>query len=258
MTDAPRIVVVAAEPALAPRARQTAEQLGLALSTDPALAADIFLVVEEDRYFLQASAENPAQISIDFTAGKALHRRKFGGGINQPLAKALGLQKKSVTTVLDATGGLARDAFVLASLGAELTIVEQSPVLCLLIQAAIEKALDDEEVAPIVHRMKIMQGDSVAFLRTIDRAEKPDAVYLDPMYPPRQKTAAVKKEMQLLHKLIGPEGDSTQLLEAALDSAKKRVVVKRPLKAAPLSQSALAGSVKSANTRYDIYTPRQP
>jgi 16S rRNA (guanine1516-N2)-methyltransferase len=68
-------------------------------------------------------------VYVDFVEGKARHRRQFGGGKGQDIAKAIGLHKFKNPRVIDATAGLGREAFVLASLGCHLTLLERSPII---------------------------------------------------------------------------------------------------------------------------------
>jgi 16S rRNA (guanine1516-N2)-methyltransferase len=85
--------------------------------------------------------------------------------------------------------------------------------------------------------------------------ERPDVVYLDPMYPHRTKSALVKKEMRFLRDFAGDNPDAPELLLAALGCARQRVAVKRPATARPVAGPTPVGAVKSKNTRYDIYAP---
>ncbi|WP_445775347.1 class I SAM-dependent methyltransferase, partial [Shewanella sp.] len=64
-------------------------------------------------------------INVDFVSGAVAHRRKFGGGRGQSIAKAVGLKQGVTPTVVDGTAGLGRDAFVLASLGCKVIMVER-------------------------------------------------------------------------------------------------------------------------------------
>lgn len=59
----------------------------------------------------------------------------------------------------------------------------------------------------------------------------PQVIHLDPMFPSRDKSALVKKEMRLFKPLVGADDDAPDLLAAALALATHRVVVKRPRKA---------------------------
>jgi 16S rRNA (guanine1516-N2)-methyltransferase len=77
------------------------------------------------------------------------------------------------------------------------------------------------------------------------------------MFPERQKAAQVKKPMQLLQVLIEEEpDDGGGLLEAALQTARYRVVVKRPLRASWLADQQPSHQIKGSNIRFDIYALR--
>jgi 16S rRNA (guanine1516-N2)-methyltransferase len=73
------------------------------------------------------------------------------------------------------------------------------------------------------------------------------------MYPTREKSALVKKDMQLLHQLAGADMDSAELLAVARQKAGKRVVVKRPKGAEFVGEQKPGVSIQSKNTRFDIY-----
>lgn len=204
---------------------------------------------------LQTEAES-FQLSLNFIEGKSQHRRLYGGGKGQPLAKACGLSKHPEWTVLDATAGLGKDAFVLASLGAEMMLCEQNPVLYALLSDALLRASANEETALIVKRMQTVHVNAIDYLKTLNDipSARPDVIYLDPMYPARKKSAKIKKEMQILQYLVGHSDENVELLDMALQTAKHRVVVKRPKTAAMLNQTPPSFTVSSVNTRYDVYS----
>lgn len=208
------------------------------------------LLVEEQRLSLQVP-DIGKPVFIDFSSGKHDHRRKFGGGKGQPLAKAVGMKQGHTPYIIDATAGFARDAFVLASLGSTVTMLEQSPVISLLIEDALQQEEMDDEVRLITQRMTIHHANAIDFLSTVQ--ERPDIVYMDPMYPSRDKSALVKKEMQALHQLIGPDTNSEELLTMARQVALRRVVVKRPKGAEFVGNQKPSASIQSKNTRYDLY-----
>lgn len=194
-------------------------------------------------------------IHIDFISGDLAHRQKYGGGRGQSIAKAIGLkQGKPPPSVLDATAGLAKDAYVLACLGCSMTLVERSPIVAELIRDAIQRALDDEHFQTILEKgFKVINQSSIEYLTELANTELPDVVYLDPMYPDKKKSASVKKNMQILQKLLGKDEDTQELLSAALKVAKKRVVVKRPKGAESLTELRPTHTVESKKTRYDVY-----
>ncbi len=168
---------------------------------------------------------------VDFL-NAALHYRKNSFGKHQGLAKAVGLNKHEPMLVLDATTGLGRDAFILASMGCQVTMLEQSPVIYSLLNDGLKRAetIEDEELLSIIRQMTLHHANAQDWFAEIKRGAKakPDVIYLDPMFPPRSKNANVKKDIALLQEVLGFDEDSDSLIEAAKDCAKHRVVVKKP------------------------------
>lgn len=212
----------------------------------------IQLIITEQRIEIRApDLGNP--IFIDFVAGKNAHRRQFGGGRGQPLAKAIGLKKGATPTIIDATAGFGRDAFVLANLGCQITLIERNPFIATLIEDALNHAKDDQDISEVIKHMSLMNTDTIDYLSNLEDKHYPDVIYMDPMYPTRDKSSLVKKDMRLLHQLAGPDTDSEQLLTTARKTALKRVVVKRPKSAPFVGGQKPDTSIESKNTRYDIY-----
>ncbi len=189
-------------------------------------------------------------IKVDLVAGAAAHRRKFGGGRGQDIAKAVGLKHGFTPHVLDATAGLGRDAFVLASLGCQLTLMERMPVVAALLDDGLARAQLNVDVQDIANNMALIHASSID---NMSLANQPDVVYLDPMYPHREKSAAVKKEMRIFQSLVGEDLDADALLAPALALAKYRVVVKRPSYAPPLADKKPSMSIKMKKNRFDVY-----
>lgn len=192
-------------------------------------------------------------IKVDFVEGAVAHRRKFGGGRGQDIAKAVGLKHGFTPHVLDATAGLGRDAFVLASLGCQLTLMERMPVVAALLDDGIERAKLNGEVEAIAQNMSLIHASSI---ENMNLAVAPDVVYLDPMYPHREKSAAVKKEMRIFQSLVGEDRDADNLLEPALALAEYRVVVKRPSYAPPLANKKPSMSINMKKNRFDVYVKK--
>jgi len=189
-------------------------------------------------------------IKVDFVEGATAHRRKFGGGRGQDIAKAIGLKHGFTPHVLDATAGLGRDAFVLASLGCQVTLMERMPVVAALLDDGLERARLNNEVSEIIQRMQLVYSSSI---ESMNLTQDVDVVYLDPMYPHREKSAAVKKEMRVFQSLVGEDLDADKLLKPALSLAKYRVVVKRPSYAPPLANIKPSTSIKMKKNRFDVY-----
>ncbi|WP_217522948.1 class I SAM-dependent methyltransferase [Vibrio metschnikovii] len=219
------------------------------------------LVLTEQRLELRKTDEPKlGAIYVDWVTGAVAHRRKFGGGKGQSIAKAVGLNKGMVPTVLDATAGLGRDAFVLASLGCRVQMVERHPVVAALLDDGLARAKQDHEIGPWVsQRVTLLHASSHAALQHLaldSQFEQPDVVYLDPMYPHpehKKKTALVKKEMRVFQSLVGADHDADGLLAPALQLACQRVVVKRPDYAPWLAEQKPSMAIETKKNRFDVY-----
>lgn len=248
--------VFAERPALSEHAFALATALGLPPITDPAASdCSYWLCLTPERLELRARGPDaPGPVYVDFAQGRAAHRRRFGGGRNQPLARAVGLKKDRGISVVDASAGLGRDAFVLACLGCTVWMVERSPILAALLRDGMRRAASDPEIGPVVRdRLRLIAADSRDFLADLPVFQRPEVVYLDPMYPHRRKSALVKKDMRVLRELVGDDEDAADLLATALRCATRRAVVKRPRLAPALSGPAPGFHIISPNTRFDIY-----
>ena len=151
---------------------------------------------------------------------------------------------------VDATAGLGEDSLLLAAAGFSVTMFEKDPVIAALLRDALERAAGDPALAAVIARMELVEADSVAALRSWP--EPPDVVFLDPMFPERTKSAAVKKKFQLLHRLERPCEDERELLDAALAAGPRKVVIKRPPKGPWLAGVRPSYSLAGKAVRYDV------
>jgi len=231
----------------------------MTLSDPIALPASLALTTQEDRLVLKGNeADYGKPLSVDFVSGKAAHRRQFGGGRGQLVAKACGLSKGVTPSIVDATAGLGRDAFVLASLGAHVLLIERVAAIAALLEDGLARALRHADTAEIAARMMLRHGDAADTLADIvaNAQFDPQVIHLDPMFPHREKSALVKKEMRLFRELAGDDSDAPKLLEAALDIATHRVVVNRPRQAPPIVGPAPHHTIEGKTSRYDLYVHR--
>jgi 16S rRNA (guanine1516-N2)-methyltransferase len=252
--------VAASIPELSDAARQLANQLTLpylGVVTDTRFVEmDELLWLQSQGLQLQTTGKKaPGPTWCDFVSGAVAHRRKFGGGRGQMIAKAVGLKNGVTPRVLDATAGLGKDSFVLATLGCTVQMVERSPVVHALLSDGLQRAMSDEETAPIAARLSLIHRDAIEYLSDLrTAAEKPQVVYLDPMFPHTDKSALVKKEMRAFRGIVGDDNDASMLLDNALQVATGRVVVKRPRKAPTIDHRMPNHQLEGKSSRYDIYT----
>lgn len=172
---------------------------------------------------------------------------------------------------IDATAGLGQDSFLLAAAGFSVYMFEQDPIIAALLEDALDRAKSDPVLANIVERMHLFAEDSISALQrlgtSLSRDEqmpqtsdsqpyltvKPDVIYLDPMFPERTKSAAVKKKFQLLHHLEHPCENEEELLGAAMNIQPRKIVVKRMAKGPFLAGKKPSYSIKGKSIRYDCY-----
>lgn len=253
---------VAADPAndalLAERATQLAGELSLTVTAPGDPAFDLLLTVTAARIELRATTGRIGPISCDFEGGAFAQRRRTTGA-RDLLPRALGFKNSRPLHVLDATAGLGRDAALLALLGCRVTAVERSPVIAALLRDGLGRAgLGD--------RVELITGDSREQLQQISEQKssiknRPDVIYLDPMFPHREKSAQVKKEMRITRLVTGEDVDAADLLSAALAAGSTlgvRVVVKRPLRAPAIPRGGKPDvDYRGTSVRYDAYLPEK-
>jgi 16S rRNA (guanine1516-N2)-methyltransferase len=188
---------------------------------------------------------------------RLLPRIRRGNLQGELLVKAAKIKGQTGGTVMDCTAGLGEDAFLLTAAGFTVALYERDETIAALLRDALDRAAMDPELAPIAARMTFFAGDSIQALQNLP--QPPDVIYLDPMFPQRQKSGLVKKKFQLLQQLERPCADGEALLSAALAASPRKIVIKRPLKGENLAGRAPDYSLKGKTIRYDcLVLPKKP
>jgi len=153
--------------------------------------------------------------------------------------------------IVDATAGLGRDAFLLASLGAEVTLIERSEQMHALLAEGIDRAAKEGgQFREIVGRMTLMKGDAKDLLPELFG----ESILIDPMHPPRKSSALVRQELRQVREIVGTDDDAADLVRVALKHALNRVVLKWPAKADPIEGiRACSHQILGKTTRYDVF-----
>ncbi len=272
-------IVVAYEGAVTrAAAEELAAELGgvACVSTADVPAEQLALRVGEDGLVL---ARDGMELRGDFS--RMIPRLRQGALQRELLVKAARVKGVDAPTAVDATAGLGEDSLLLAAAGFEVTLCECDPVIAALLQDALRRSAGDPQLASAVARMHVVCGDSKEVLRSfaggggviellgfsaggtwpqglsIGDGAPPDMVYLDPMFPGRTKSAAVKKKFQLIHHLERPcdPHEEELLVEAALAAHPRKVVIKRPIKGAYLAGIKPSHSLSGKAVRYDCLVP---
>ena len=255
----PPIAVLCGDEASRDRAAALAERLGLPGGAVLGPGSD----PEAGTLYLKASLQGASlvrdgmEVAGDFS--RLLPRLKQGALQRELLVKAARVKGVERPRAVDATAGLGEDSLLLAAAGFEVTLCESDPVIAILLEDALARAAGDEALAHIAARMRLVEGDSRETLAALaaDDATRPDVVYLDPMFPWRTKSAAVKKKFQLIHGLerpCEPEAEES-LMSAALAARPRKIVVKRPVKGPWLAGVKPSHAIAGKAVRYDCIVP---
>ena len=258
------IVINCKNSLLSDQAKQLSKELGY-----PMLNSALNLEVKQEMFEYElildelgiplspTNAKLHGAIRCDFGSAANTHRRNYGGGSGQAIAKAVGVSGRFRPKVLDLTAGLGADGFVLASLGCSMTLIERNKVVHSLLSDGLERARlaasTDTALGAIIARITLFGQDSKTFLQSLTLEQRPDIIYIDPMFPERKKSAKVKKEMQAFHRIVGSDDDSADLLGLALEQARYRVVVKRSVSAEQLGNLTPSYSLSGKSTRFDVF-----
>lgn len=218
---------------------------------DTEISASYRLIDESGRLRLvDTKKRQDPGIAVDMPAFLLRPRDRSELGA-QPLIKAVG---KQVVTIVDATAGLGQDSLLLAAYGYDVTACERAPMIAALLEDGLARIKSDPATESNVRdHLRFRSGDAIQLLTEMD--PRPDAIYLDPMYPEKKKSALPKKEMQILRKVVGADADAGKLFDAAMGCALKRVIVKRPHFAPPLKH-APSMSYEGKLVRFDVYLVR--
>lgn len=197
-----------------------------------------------------------ARLELHGDFSSLVPRIKSGRFGQEQLVKAVRIKgHESPLRVVDATAGLGEDSLIMAAAGFTVTLFERDTVIAALLKDALQRARNDDVLGAVVERMKLLCQDSIEGLRCLDFT--PDVVFLDPMFPSKQKSAKTNKKLQLFQKLESPCADEKALMDAALAANPRKIVVKRPLKGPYLAGKKPSYSLQGKTIRYDcIVLPR--
>lgn len=177
-------------------------------------------------------------------------RRITQGRLQHEMLVHVSKTKKANPTAIDATAGMGEDAFLLAAGGYHVTMYERNPVIAALLKDAMERAKKNDLLKAVIDRMELVEGDSI---QSIPSMGKVDLVYLDPMFPARQKSGKINKKLQLIQRLEQPCVDEVALINAAKAVKPQKIIIKRPLKGAYLANLSPSYTTKGKAIRYDCF-----
>lgn len=251
MAVSPLSLALLAEPhSSANRVQVLTEALGVPVVSEP-LAADLLLRFTSDHLELckPGDPELPGALWVDFASPAA--RRRVSRPGDELLVRAAKVRHTVQPLLIDATAGLGRDGFLLAASGFRVWMFECNPVVAALLADGLQRAAADPRLGEVASRIRLRAANALDLWPTL--TERPEVIYLDPMFPQRTKTAKVKQELRLLQLLDQKTEPPEELLRAALALAIRKVVVKRPLKGPFLADRLPSYTLKGKAVRFDVY-----
>lgn len=231
------------DPSLQSKAQSLA--LFLQIPVNPENAKDFAFRLELSEEGLKLLDRQGRTLAIDFLKDHLNYQRRGLRGKNELLSKALGYAK-GTRKVLDLSAGLGIDAVFMTQLGFQVTSVERSKLLFVLLDEALKKAPE------LQGKLEFVCADSYEYLKSAQSSRDIDAIFFDPMYPHKKKNALPKQEMVVFRELVGDDQDAAQVLEEALRWPVSRVVVKRPRSAEELLPG-VRHDFEGKVVRYDVY-----
>lgn len=225
------------------------------LQPDRSGISDATLSLQLDADGLAVVEDGRLRLRPDFAAGQTGWRLRRASIKGEALARACGLKHGQRPTIVDATAGLGQDGLLLARLGCRVTLIERAPALAALLDDALRRAAPVPWLADAVARVELVHDDARAYLAGLASDQRPEVVYLDPMFEPDRRRGAASKDTRLLERIAGGAGDGDALLSPARRTARERVVVKRHRHAQPLAGATPDFLINGRSTRFDAYLP---
>lgn len=269
MGELATVCVQAGDQGFAERARAVGHALGLTVAgIGDTLQADLVLQVTGQGLMLAVvrSADTDLRRSTPVRVDLLALDTQSGPGrsLQLPLAKAVGIHKGDGyrPRVIDATGGFGEDAWLLASWGCQVLVIERHPVMAAMLADGLERAR--RQRGDVAGRIRLVARQAETVLESLEPAVddqtksfgQAEVVYLDPMYPAGRKTVE-RKAMRILRMLVGDDEDSERLFQAACAAASRRVVVKRPARAGTIGGRPADAVHRGRGHRFDVYLTRK-
>lgn len=217
-----------------------------------------FVICKDNKYlFIEENVlklfHNGKILFIDFNDNETLNRidpktKKCN------VVQAVEGRSKEKLQILDTTAGLGRDSFTLAARGHNIISIEKDPYIYLLLIDALYRVKQLSNLVDIANRITLLNTDSNNYI--LETIQIFDCIYIDPMFPPRRKSAKVKQGMQVLHEIaFNDKTSNADLLANIIGSQKtKKAVVKRPINAEFLCDKKPSSQLKGKTNRFDIYS----
>ena len=198
-------------------------------------------------HFTKDSTNLLSSLHVDFLSGPMGWRLKRTEH-ETSIKKAIGKNKEEIT-IFDGTAGLLSDTIIFLALGHKVVACEQSKIIFLLVNDAIERSKSE---LPFLKNLLFLNAKSEIQYKETDNI---DIVYLDPMYPEPSKNLLRSGDISTINHILDIENiadDGDAVFFDIKNSNFKKIILKRPIKADIIDKN-INYQVKGKSTRFDIY-----
>ena len=223
------------------------DYLSMEIVNEIPLSGSFLDLRESGLHFTKDSTNLSSSLHIDFLSGPMGWRLKRTDH-ETSLKKAIGKNKEDMT-IFDGTAGLLSDTIIFLALGHKVIACEQSKIIFLLVNDALERAKTE---LPFLENLVLLNGKSEILYK---ETQNIDIVYLDPMYPEPSKNVLRSGDISTINHILHIENiddDGDAIFFSIKDSNFKKIILKRPIKADIIDKN-INYQVKGKSTRFDIY-----
>jgi len=210
--------------------------LDLLLSAHPEYQIELY-----DRQLSLLHKKDKHHVFVDFNS-KQLKFRSHAHLNAELVIKAVLGKKKQPTTIMDCTAGFGKDSYLMSLTGSKIIAYENNPLMYALLKDGLNRAE--------IKNISLHKADALREVKTTDC----EVIYIDPMYPATKKSAKNNKQMMFLQTFVGHQSEMTEeLFDQAKQSNAKKIVIKRPVKAAFVLDKKPTSQIIGKAARFDVY-----
>ena len=157
--------------------------------------------------------------------------------------------KTNSLNILDCTGGFARDASILASLGNEVTLIERNPLVMSLLIDARERIRSDD-IRSIFNKIKIKFGNCIDFIR--DTNKHFDYIYFDFMFN-INKSALPSKSEQFLRKIVKNDiNENIDIIDETVQRVASKIIIKEHISSNDYDNFDIINTYNGKTVKYHL------
>ncbi len=151
--------------------------------------------------------------------------------------------------ILDCTGGFAKDAAILASLGNNITLIEQNPMIMSLLIDARGKIKNDD-IRSVFNRIKIRFGNCIDFIRNTNKHF--DYIYFDFMFN-INKSALPSKNEQFLRKIVKNDRNvNINIIHETVQRVVSKIIIKDHISSNDYDNFDIINTYKGKTVKYHL------